>query len=74
MLTVTELAQRWGVHRRTVLNWIRTERLTPIRTPGGHFRIPEQEWRRYENENKQEGIHQRHPVDGPSNVGTETTG
>lgn len=40
MYTVKELAERWSYNRKTVLNWIREGRLSAIKTPGGHYRIP----------------------------------
>jgi excisionase family DNA binding protein len=39
MLSVTELADRWNVNRKTVLNYIRDKKLPAIRTPGGNYRI-----------------------------------
>lgn len=66
MFTVTELAERWRVSRATVLNGIRQQRITAIRTPGGHYRISEEEVRRFENEHnqEQEGLHVRGVPDG----------
>jgi len=39
MLSVTELAERWHVNRKTVLNYIHKRGLPAIRTPGGNYRI-----------------------------------
>lgn len=39
MMTVTELAERWKINRKTVLNYIHQRRLPAIQTPGGNYRI-----------------------------------
>lgn len=53
MMTVTELAERWKVNRKTILNYIRGHRLAAIRTPGGNYRIRREvveEWEGQHNE------------------------
>jgi len=55
VLTVTEVATRLKVSRRTVYNWLRDGKLTvALRTPGGMIRIAEEDLRGKEAE---EGIH-----------------
>lgn len=54
MYKVSELARRWRVDRKTVLNWIHSGRLPAIRTPGTHFRIPASAVKEWE-ENAPEG-------------------
>lgn len=39
-VSVAEAAKLFHVHHGTVLRWIRTERLTAWKTPGGSYRIP----------------------------------
>ena len=39
LLSTTEVAQRMGVTRQTVLNWIISGRLPAKRTPGGRYRV-----------------------------------
>lgn len=40
MYTVSQLAKRWSVDRKTILKYIHNKKLPAIRTPGNHFRIP----------------------------------
>ncbi len=40
-LTTGEAAKRCGVKLNTIKNWIRSGEITAIRTPGGHWRIPQ---------------------------------
>lgn len=39
VLTLTQVAERAGVHRRTVRAWIATGRLPAYQTVGGHWRV-----------------------------------
>jgi excisionase family DNA binding protein len=51
VLTVTEVAARLKVSRRTVYNWLRDGKLTvALRTPGGMIRIAEDDIRGKEAE------------------------
>lgn len=43
LLTRAEVAAYFQVDPRTVSRWVRTGRLTPSRTPGGHPRFSEAE-------------------------------
>lgn len=38
LLTSSQVAQMFRVHRQTVCEWVRSGRLGAIRTPGGHYR------------------------------------
>lgn len=51
MMTVTELAERWSVNRKTVLNYIRRQQISAIRTPGGNYRIYRASVEQWEQEN-----------------------
>lgn len=58
MMTVTELAERWSVNRKTVLNYIRKDKLNAIRTPGGNYRIYRasvEQWERENSDGKRSG-------------------
>ena len=39
LLTTAEAAKRIGVSKMTVTRAVKAGRLTPLRTPGGHFRF-----------------------------------
>lgn len=43
LLTIPYVARQLAVHPSTVRNWIETQRIRSIRTPGGHYRIPASE-------------------------------
>jgi len=43
LLSVTLYAKRVGVHRQTVINWVRSGKLKHTRTPGGQIRIDPKE-------------------------------
>lgn len=38
-ISVTEAAERLGVHRKTALHWVHIGRLVGHKTPGGHWRV-----------------------------------
>ena len=40
ILTVPEAAKKMHVTRETIYAWIRTNKITPVMTPGGRIRIP----------------------------------
>jgi excisionase family DNA binding protein len=46
LLTVAEVAARFGVSTKTVARWVTAGKLSCIRTPGGHRRFPEATIRR----------------------------
>jgi excisionase family DNA binding protein len=39
LISVTLYAKRVGVHRQTVINWVRSGKLKHTRTPSGQIRI-----------------------------------
>lgn len=39
MLSITAFAKKHGVHRNTIIRWIKTGQLEATQTPGGHWRI-----------------------------------
>jgi excisionase family DNA binding protein len=45
-LSRSAVARLFGVSASTVTRWARTGLLKTIRTPGGHYRFPEEETRR----------------------------
>lgn len=45
LLTVSEVGRMFRADPKTVRMWIKAGLLSAIRTPGGHFRIPEDEVR-----------------------------
>ena len=49
-LTTGDAAKACGVSLVAVKKWIRQGKLRAIRTPGGHFRIPEDEFERFRSE------------------------
>lgn len=51
-LTVTDLTVRWGVHRNTVLKWIKLRLLVPHRFPGC-YRVSLTEVMRFERDQLQ---------------------
>ncbi len=44
--TVTEFAEKTGVTRQTVVNWINNKKIKKIQLPNGHYRIPELEFKK----------------------------
>lgn len=40
LFTVQEVADKFRVKPRTVYRWLKAERMSAIKTPGGHLRIP----------------------------------
>ena len=50
--SVGEFADELGVHRQTVKNWCRDEKIDYTRTPGGHRRIPHRELLRLSGESQ----------------------
>lgn len=51
--SVGEFADELGVHRQTVKNWCRDEKIDFSRTPGGHRRIPHRELLRLSGDTQQ---------------------
>jgi len=51
--SVGEFADELGVHRQTVKNWCRDEKIYFTRTPGGHRRIPHRELLRLSGDTQQ---------------------
>jgi len=51
--SVGEFADELGVHRQTVKNWCRDEKIDFTRTPGGHRRIPHRELLRLSGDTQQ---------------------
>ena len=45
-LTLTEVADRLGMNRRTPMRWAESGRLPATKTPGGHWRVSEDELER----------------------------
>lgn len=41
MLTLRQVAQTLNVSTRSVSRWIRAGQLEGVRTPGGHWRVPQ---------------------------------
>ena len=41
LLTITEAAKKMHVSRETIYAWVRQGKVKPVRTPGGRYRIPE---------------------------------
>lgn len=48
--SLSDLMKRWKVSRRTLYRWIKGGQLLPLKTPGGHYRITEEEITRFEHE------------------------
>jgi excisionase family DNA binding protein len=49
-ISLADLERKWRVNRRTLYRWIRDSKLQSLRTPGGHYRIAEEEIARFEHE------------------------
>lgn len=49
-VSLVDLEKKWSVNRRTLYRWIRDGRLQWLQTPGGHYRIAEEEVVRFERE------------------------
>ncbi len=47
--TPQEAANMLGVSKQTVINWIKDGKIRAERTPGGHFRIPVEDFFRFHN-------------------------
>ena len=43
LLTIIEAAKKMNVSRQTIYSWIKKGAINPIRTPGGRYRIPEEQ-------------------------------
>lgn len=43
IITITKAAEYLHVHINTLRNWVKSNKIKVIRTPGGHFRIPKDE-------------------------------
>lgn len=41
LLKIPEAAKKMHVSRETIYSWIRRGLIKPVRTPGGRYRIPE---------------------------------
>ncbi len=43
LLKIPEAAKKMHVSRETIYAWIREGKIQPVRTPGGRYRIPEEQ-------------------------------
>ncbi|MFC1986097.1 excisionase family DNA-binding protein [Chloroflexota bacterium] len=43
LLTITEAARRVGVSRETIYQWKKSGKIKAVKTPGGRYRIPEEQ-------------------------------
>lgn len=43
LLTISEAASKMSVSRQSIYSWIRKGKIQPVRTPGGRYRIPEEQ-------------------------------
>lgn len=49
-ISLADLGNKWMVTRRTLYRWIRDQKLHAFQTPGGHYRVAEEEVTRFEQE------------------------
>jgi excisionase family DNA binding protein len=43
LLTIPEAAEKMHVSRESIYAWIRENKIKPVKTPGGRYRIPEEQ-------------------------------
>ncbi|MHB8127361.1 MAG: helix-turn-helix domain-containing protein [Desulfitobacteriaceae bacterium] len=72
MLSTGQVAKKLGVSSQAVINWIETEKIEAIKLPGGHYRIPADQFKTTaEQDAKREAIFEQlwakrkglHPID-----------
>jgi excisionase family DNA binding protein len=72
MLSTGQVAKKLGVSTQAVINWIESEKIEAIKLPGGHYRIPTDQFKTTaEQDAKREAIFEQlwakregmHPVD-----------
>ena len=60
MLSTGQVAKKLGVSTQAVLNWIEAGKLEAIKLPGGHYRIPADQFKsNAEQDTKREAIFER---------------
>ena len=50
MLTTGDVSKKLGVSKQAVINWIETGKIKAYQTPGGHYRIPADQFRTSEEQ------------------------
>lgn len=50
MLTTGDVAKKLGVSNQAIINWIETGKIKAFQTPGGHYRIPADQFRTTDEE------------------------
>ncbi len=72
MLSTGQVAKKLGVSTQAVINWIEAEKIDAIKLPGGHYRIPADQFKTTaEQDAKREAIFEQlwakreglHPID-----------
>lgn len=72
MLSTGQVAKKLGVSSQAVINWIETDKIEAIKLPGGHYRIPADQFKTTaEQDAKREAIFEQlwakreglHPID-----------
>lgn len=72
MLSTGQVAKKLGVSTQAVINWIEAEKIEAIKLPGGHYRIPADQFKTTtEQDAKREAIFEQlwakrdglHPID-----------
>jgi len=57
MLSTGQVAKKLGVSTQAVINWIEAEKIEAIKLPGGHYRIPSDQFKTTtEQDSKREAI------------------
>lgn len=60
MLSTGQVAKKLGVSTQAVINWIEAEKLEAIKLPGGHYRIPADQFKTtIEQDTKREAIFEK---------------
>jgi len=60
MLSTGQVAKKLGVSTQAVINWIEAEKLEAIKLPGGHYRVPADQFKTTaEQDIKREAIFER---------------
>jgi len=78
-LTIKDAAGMMRVSRQTIYGWIKNGKLKPVRTPGGRFRIPEDQLILSNKESEERTIPSLFPIqdisdlepEGPEQLGTK---
>lgn len=50
MLSTGDVSNKLGVSNQVVINWIETGKMKAFRSPGGHYRIPSDQFRTTEKQ------------------------